>query len=73
MKYTFFGHACFRLDTGKKKLLFDPFLTDKILPCIPFFLRDSEGHVSLYNHGEDASIPSGMMDVVACLKEAPIL
>lgn len=27
MKYTFFGHACFRLDTGKKKLLFDPFLT----------------------------------------------
>lgn len=47
--------------------------TDKILPCIPFFLRDSEGHVSLYNHGEDASIPSGMMDVVACLKEAPIL
>ena len=27
MKYTFFGHACFRLDTGKEKLLFDPFLT----------------------------------------------
>ncbi len=27
MKYTFFGHACFRIDTGKEKLLFDPFLT----------------------------------------------
>lgn len=27
MKYTFLGHACFRIDTGKEKLLFDPFLT----------------------------------------------
>ena len=27
MKYTFFGHACFRIDTGNEKLLFDPFLT----------------------------------------------
>lgn len=27
MKYTFLGHACFRIDTGKERLLFDPFLT----------------------------------------------
>lgn len=27
MKYTFFGHACFKLDNGKDKLLFDPFIT----------------------------------------------
>jgi len=27
MKYTFLGHACFQIDTGKEKLLFDPFLT----------------------------------------------
>lgn len=27
MKYKFYGHACFKLDTGKEKLLFDPFLT----------------------------------------------
>lgn len=27
MTYTFLGHACFMIDTGKEKLLFDPFLT----------------------------------------------
>ena len=27
MKYTFLGHACFAIDTGKETLLFDPFLT----------------------------------------------
>lgn len=27
MKYTFLGHACFKIDTGKERLLFDPFLT----------------------------------------------
>ena len=27
MKFIFLGHACFQIDTGKEKLLFDPFLT----------------------------------------------
>lgn len=27
MKYKFLGHACFVIDTGSKKLIFDPFLT----------------------------------------------
>lgn len=27
MKFTFYGHACFELETGGKKLLFDPFIT----------------------------------------------
>ncbi len=27
MTFTFYGHACFLIDTGKEKLLFDPFLT----------------------------------------------
>ena len=27
MKFTFYGHACFQIDTGKEKLLFDPFLS----------------------------------------------
>lgn len=27
MKYTFLGHACFKIDTGNERLLFDPFLT----------------------------------------------
>lgn len=27
MKFVYYGHACFLLDTGSEKLLFDPFLT----------------------------------------------
>ena len=27
MTFTYYGHACFLIDTGKEKLLFDPFLT----------------------------------------------
>ncbi len=27
MKFTFYGHACFSIETGGKKILFDPFIT----------------------------------------------
>lgn len=27
MKFTFYGHACFAVETGGKKILFDPFIT----------------------------------------------
>lgn len=27
MKFTFYGHACFEIETGGKKLLFDPFIS----------------------------------------------
>ena len=27
MKFTFYGHSCFAVETGGKKLLFDPFIT----------------------------------------------
>lgn len=27
MKFTYYGHACFELETGGKKLLFDPFIS----------------------------------------------
>jgi L-ascorbate metabolism protein UlaG (beta-lactamase superfamily) len=27
MKFTFYGHACFAIETGGKKMLFDPFIT----------------------------------------------
>jgi L-ascorbate metabolism protein UlaG (beta-lactamase superfamily) len=27
MKFTYYGHACFGIETGGKKLLFDPFIT----------------------------------------------
>ena len=28
LKFNYYGHACFQLDDGKYKILFDPFLTD---------------------------------------------
>ncbi len=31
MKFKYYGHACFKLDTGKEMLLFDPFLTGNSL------------------------------------------
>ena len=34
MKFTFYGHACFLLDTEKEKLLFDPFLSGNDLAAI---------------------------------------
>jgi len=27
MKITWFGHSCFRIDTGASRILMDPFLT----------------------------------------------
>lgn len=34
VKFKYFGHACFMLDTGKEKLLFDPFLIDNPLNSV---------------------------------------
>ena len=34
LKFNFYGHACFQLDDGKYKLLFDPFLTGNPLASI---------------------------------------
>ncbi len=34
MKFTFYGHACFQIDTGEEKLLFDPFLSGNGLAAI---------------------------------------
>lgn len=31
MKLTYYGHACFAIETGNKKILFDPFITDNPL------------------------------------------
>lgn len=34
VKFSYYGHACFMLDTGKEKLLFDPFLTNNPLASV---------------------------------------
>ncbi len=50
MKIVFHGHACFELDTGKGKLLFDPYLRDNPVASIgpedvnPDYILVSHGH-----------------------------
>jgi L-ascorbate metabolism protein UlaG (beta-lactamase superfamily) len=51
MKFTFYGHACFEIETGGKKLLFDPFITHNELAkhidvkCLkPDYILLSHGH-----------------------------
>ncbi|GAB3911122.1 metal-dependent hydrolase [Mucilaginibacter boryungensis] len=51
MKYTFYGQSCFELETGGKKLLFDPFITHNPLAkdidinkLTPDYILLSHGH-----------------------------
>ena len=51
MKFTYYGHACFELETGGKKLLFDPFISHNELAkhidinsLEPDFILLSHGH-----------------------------
>ena len=51
MKFTYFGHSCFQIETAGKKLLFDPFITpnDKaseidVSDIMPDFILISHGH-----------------------------
>ena len=34
LQFTYYGHACFLINTGKEKILFDPFLTDNPLAAV---------------------------------------
>ena len=48
LKFTFYGHACFQLDDGKYKLLFDPFLTGN--PAATIKAEDVEADYVLISH-----------------------
>jgi len=49
MKITFYGHACFLIDTGSEKLLTDPFLTGN--PCAAIRAEAVEADYILVSHG----------------------
>ena len=51
MKFTYYGHSCFLVETSGKKILFDPFITYNDLAkdidinrIIPDFILLSHGH-----------------------------
>ena len=49
MKVTFLGHACFQIDTGKEKILIDPFLTGNALAAVS--ADEVEADLILVTHG----------------------
>ena len=50
MKFTFYGHACFAIETGGKKLLFDPFISGNEL-AKDIDIKSIEADYILVSHG----------------------
>ncbi|MFM8981435.1 MAG: metal-dependent hydrolase, partial [Spartobacteria bacterium] len=50
MKYTYFGHSCFLVETGGCRLLFDPFITPNPLAA-SIDIKSIEADVILISHG----------------------
>jgi L-ascorbate metabolism protein UlaG (beta-lactamase superfamily) len=55
MKFTYYGHSCFQVDTGGKKLLFDPFITGNDL-AKHINLADIDADHILVSHGHSDHI-----------------
>jgi L-ascorbate metabolism protein UlaG (beta-lactamase superfamily) len=51
MKFTFYGHACFGIETGGRKLLFDPFITGNELAKGKVDVDKIEADYILVSHG----------------------
>ena len=51
MKFTFYGHSCFMIETGGKKLLFDPFITGNDL-AKDIDINKIEADYILASHGQ---------------------
>jgi L-ascorbate metabolism protein UlaG (beta-lactamase superfamily) len=51
MKFTFYGHSCFSVETGGKKLLFDPFITGNELAKGVVDVDKIEADYILVSHG----------------------
>lgn len=51
MKFTYYGHSCFAVETGGKKLLFDPFITGNELATGIVDIEKIEADYILISHG----------------------
>ncbi len=52
MTLTFYGHACFGIDTGSEKLLFDPFLTGNSMASIQAEEAECDYILLSHAHGD---------------------
>ncbi len=55
MKFTYYGHACFQVETIGKKILFDPFITNNPLAS-HININDIDTDYILVSHGHDDHI-----------------
>ncbi len=51
MKFTFYGHSCFLIETQKEKILFDPFLSGNELAAGKVDVNSIEADYILASHG----------------------
>ncbi len=56
MIFTYFGHACFLMETNGKKILFDPFITPNPLAKDIVSVNDIEADYILISHGHEDHI-----------------
>jgi L-ascorbate metabolism protein UlaG (beta-lactamase superfamily) len=53
MKFTFYGHACFSIETAGKKLLFDPFITgNELAKNIDINTIEADHILASHGHGD---------------------
>lgn len=64
MKFTFYGHSCFAIETGGKKLLFDPFISPNELANGIVDIEKIEADYILVSHGHGDHVA----DLVAIAK-----
>lgn len=64
MKFTYYGHSCFAIETGGKKFLFDPFVTGNELAAGIVDVTKIEADYILVSHGHGDHVA----DLVAIAK-----
>jgi L-ascorbate metabolism protein UlaG (beta-lactamase superfamily) len=65
MKLTFFGHACFSIEAGGKKILFDPFITGNEL-AKHIDINTIEADYILLSHGHGDHVADAMAIAQRC-------
>lgn len=60
MKFTYYGHSCFRIETSRTKILFDPFITNNEL-AKDIDINQIEADFILLSHGHVDHVADAIM------------
>lgn len=78
LRFVYYGHSCFLIDTGKEKILFDPFLTDNPLAAVKAdevqcdYILISHAHADHFSDAPSIAARTGA-EVVAIPEVAALL